>query len=223
MKARQLRLVSILGTALFCQSLVAPANPLQFPKRSVSGRTVNLKPLFKWWGTHDGSRPLPAWQHVIGSVVATNSYGWVLQAEIPERPQTGNSGGFSGKIVLKNPPYQDMAAFEKLSAQYKTLAGQKAEMAAAESRAKSNADSIRQQRQATGGHARGAGQAQRAAQRTGANLKAQIKNVDTQMEEVRKKLETWPNAEHYVVDCMALDLGQLYRGDPVFDHGVALN
>jgi outer membrane murein-binding lipoprotein Lpp len=188
------------------------ANPLKEPKRVVSGRTADLAPLFHWWTNHAGARPLVAWVHVTGSIVGTNVSGWILEAQVETTERTvarTPALGTGSKIILRNPPLQDRAEFDSLLAQLKLLNAQHDGLANVEDRAKKDA--------------RAAGRAKyraRQDKQVESEAKAELRPLDRQIQDVKTKLATYPNAEHYSVDCFALDTGQAFGGMAVFDHGL---
>ncbi len=213
--------------ALLLAAPVLSAGPLNNPKRMVEGQTVNLTPLVQWWTKHNGPRPLPAWGEARGPVVGTNSMGWIVQGQFKGalNHSTVHEGkaASGGKFILKNPPLSDRAEFDRLLASYNALESQRGDVAAQESRLKGNVDEIRRERRASGGHVRGAGRAAANAQHADAQAKAQLKTLDAQIAEAQKKLAAYPNASHYEVDCLAIDLGRVFQGLPVYDYGVPLN
>ena len=188
------------------------ANPLKDAKRVVSGRTADLTPLFHWWTNHAGARPLAAWVHVTGPIVGTNVSGWILaaQVETTERPVARTPAlGTGSKIILRNPPLQDRAEFESLVSQLKLLSAQHDGLAGVEDRAKKDAQA--------------AGRAKyraRQDKQVESEAKAELRPLDRQIQDVKTKLATYPNAEQYSVDCFALDTGQAFGGIAVFDHGL---
>ncbi len=202
------------------------ATPLKDPRRLINGQTADLTPLFKWWVKREGSRPLSAWLHVTGTIVQTNAYGWVVEARIEPAGHRAKSADAppegQHRIVLHDPPLQDLAEFEQLHDQMSGLTEQHSALAGQQTQAKQQADAIsREQRSLRryGEHsptlAVAAGDLHLAQKQTN----QQLQPVNQQMKDLTKKLAAFPNADHYEVDCFALKTGRSYQGMPVFDHG----
>src|SRR5437867_6204258 len=128
---------SCLALAALACSYGAQASPLKNSKRMVSGQTIDLTPLFGWWSKHDGERPLQAWVHLTGSVVGTNAWGWILEANLEDSPSRTKSGSAEKpvragqqKIILKNPPVIEGAEFYRLIAQRNGLAAERQRISA---------------------------------------------------------------------------------------------
>ncbi len=218
------RMVGIVAVLLAAGSSL-PATPLKAPKRTVDGRTVDLSPLFKWWAKHDGKRPLAAWVHVTGTVVATNAWGWVVEAQLektdhPNRQTEDKPATTTGptRIVLREPPLQDRALFEQLSSQLKTLNAQHATLAGQEAQAKNRADALNREQHANH-HSRALAAEHRQVVQVENQAKQELKPVDQQIQDLKKKLAAYPNPDHYEVDCFALDTQRVYNGLPLYDHG----
>jgi hypothetical protein len=144
---------ALAAVVVVCGTLLA--SPLKAPKRMINGQMVELTPLFKWWAKRDGQRPLTAWVHITGKIVGTNGWDWVVEAQIektdrPNRPEEAGhrTEGGPTRIVLREPPVQDRAEFEQLSAQLKTLTAQHAALAGQEADAKNRADALNREEQA---------------------------------------------------------------------------
>jgi hypothetical protein len=224
----RLRLV-LIALALLCFSLAVPfrASPLKEPKRSLSGGVVDLHPLFQWWTNHTGPRPLTAWVHLTGSIVGTNVYGWVLEghAEQSERARAAAPAGGHDKIILQHPPLQDRAEFEKLSAQLKALNEQHGKLSSIENQAKADHqvnNRIKADLHRQGVRARNVSAEARQDRAIENEAKAEIKPLDQQIQAVKAQLAVYPNPDHYVVDCFALETSQAAKGMPVYDYGYVL-
>ncbi len=206
------------------------ANPLQEPKRLINEQTVDLSPLFHWWTHRDGSRPLTAWLHLSGRVVATNSLGWTLDAQVepgthPGRTSQSAAAGRELKIVLEHPPLQQLADFERLAAQRETLKTERAGLAAQASAAEGHVHDLSTQQKTNRRNAvRASGLAQQVNywKQVDKEAKDKLKTVDKQLQELHTKLAAFPDADHYQVDCLALELGQKFNGMPVYDYGVVV-
>lgn len=206
-----------------------PASPLKAPKRVVSGQSVDLNPLFKWWAKHEGKRPLAAWVHVTGTIVGTNAWDWVVEAQVekterPNRPDESAKRNNEGrrKILLREPPQQDRAEFERLNAELKAMNAQHSALAGEEAQAKNRADALGREQQANrrnGVRSRTLAAEHRQATQVENQAKQQIKPLDQQIQELRKKLSAYPNPDHYEVDCFALETLKESGGLPLYDHG----
>ena len=207
------------------------ASPLKQPKRLVAGQMVDLTPLCKWWTNHDGSRPLSAWVHVTGTVSGTNSWGWIVQGHADTKPGHGKSEGGdnsssnkSQKVLLLHPPLQDLAGFEQLSAEFKTLNTNRALLAAQEGQLKTRQQAVsKEQEAAHRNHVRSPSLSQENKDLSAldSQAKARLKLLDQQIQALKNKLAAYPSSDHYVLDCFALDTGQKANGLPVYDHGTA--
>src|SRR6266496_559819 len=105
----------------------ARADALKYPKRMVNGQTIDLTPLFRWSAKPESDRPLTSWVHITGAVVGSNTYGWIIEAQIAPPASQGSSAarkhpqGAPHEILLRNPPMSDRADFDALLAQHKAL------------------------------------------------------------------------------------------------------
>ncbi len=215
-------------------SLVSPAgiaSPLKDPKRSVNARTVDLKPLLSWWTNHNGARPLVAWVQLTGPVVGTNSAGWIVQARLErtarnmEASSAAESGSGQTRVLLKHPPLQDRAVFDRLSRQLDGLNTQRSALAAVESDAKTRRKAVADAEtfnRAYGIRAWGLMVERRQLDQNQAQVSAQVKVLDQQIQALKRLLSAWPDTDHYVVDCFALDVGEGKDGLPVFDYGLVV-
>jgi hypothetical protein len=221
------RVTVVLAVVLTACSTLA--SPLKAPKRMINGHMVELTPLFKWWAKHDGQRPLMAWVHITGKIVGTNGWDWVVEAQIektdrPNRPEETEHRQAAGptRIVLREPPTQDRAEFEQLSAQLKTLNAQHAALAGQETDAKNRADALNREEKANRRY--GVRSPELAAEHKQATqvenqAKQDLKPLAQQIQELKKKLAAYPNPDHFEVDCFALETLQQYSGMPLYDHG----
>ena len=201
------------------------ANPLHDPKRLLNGQTVSLTPLFQWWTNHAGSRPLAAWVHVTGSVVGTNSWGWIIEGRVEHTAAASAADGGSGRVLLRHPPLQDRAEFENLSAQLRTLEEQRAGVAGVEAAAQNRASAISQEQSTYrkyGVRNRALSREDRVVKNTENQAKAELKPIDQQIADLKKQLGRYPNPNQYEVDCFALDTGQVYDRMLLYDYGSAL-
>ena len=231
MRERCVIVLCVMAVAVGSVLPMAGASPIRDPKRSVNERTVDLNPLLLWWTNHNGSRPLVSWVQVTGPVVGTNSYGWVVEARVErtarntEASSVPDSGSGKTRILLRHPPLQDRAVFVKLSQQLKVLNTQRSTLSAAESDAKSRrkaVDDAESYNRAYGVRSWGLAVERRQLQQNQSQVSAQLKVLDQQIQALKKLLSPWPDTDHYVVDCFALDVGQGKDGLPVFDYGLVV-
>jgi len=205
------------------------ASPLRYPKRLINGQMVDLSPLWRWWTNHTGVRPLSAWVHVTGSVQGTNSWGWIVEGQAEPgtvRSETGEgkvpeSGGLH-KILLLHPPLQDITEFQQLSAQLRALSESRAQLAGQEAGVKSRQQAVAKEQSAehhSRVRARALGQENKELTALDNQEKAQIKLLDQQIQLLKNRLAAYPNSDHYVVDCFALDTGREENGVSVYEHG----
>jgi uncharacterized protein YlxW (UPF0749 family) len=218
------RLLATVILLTFLLTTLSPnASPLKSPKRMISGRTVDLTPLFQWWSQKNGDRPLSAWLHVTGEIVGTNAAAWIITAETDSKAEGSNPA--DKKIILRNPPLQDRAEFEQLLAQKKTLEAQKASLNSEAEQADAKLKDISQERKvARERHVRAGGlnaQSGKLKQEE-KRAKAEVKPIQAQIDELDKKLKPYGSTDHYVIDCFALKTSERIGGMPVFDHGAAL-
>jgi hypothetical protein len=207
------------------------ANPLQNPKRLIGGRTVDLEPLFHWWTNHHGARPLKAWGHLNGTVIGTNSVGWIIKTEgdeLPPRSSNGSAKATSaeaeGKFILRNPPLADLVEFEKLSGELKALNQQRGQIAGEEAQAKNRADVLAREQNAyrrSGTRSRTVAAESRQVKAVEDEAKRELKPLDQQIQDLKKRLSAYPNNDHYVLDCFALETSQELNGVRVYDYGLA--
>lgn len=216
------RLVSALA-ALTSMSLLA--SPVQHSKRLINVYQVDLSPLFKWWTKHEGPRPLAAWVHITGAIVATNAVGWIVEANVEgAEKMEGNAGPGSGydplKIILRTPPLEDLTDFQGLSSKLATLNAQRATLATEEAQDKEREQVVAaQQHGARGSRGRILSFEDRQLKQAENQAKAGQKPLDQQIQEIKAKLAVYGSTDRYTVDSFALDLQSDYEKMPVYDHG----
>jgi hypothetical protein len=206
----------------------ALASPVKFPRRLIDAQPVDLTPLFKWWTNHSGARPMTAWVHITGTVIATNAYGWVVNATVDAartaRPGQTNTPVAAGpiRLVLRNPPVRDFADFDQLRDRLRTIDAQKEGLSAQAGDAETQERDLRQRqsgldqqgkmsRQMTGGRQALVQQQKQADE--------QMKDLDQERQEIQARLADYPSQDRYVLDCMVLNTGQALSGLLLFDHG----
>ena len=206
--------------------IAAEASPVKSPRRVVGQQTVDLSPLLHWWTNHTGMRPLAAWVHVTGNVVGTNSSGWVVEAQVEAHARPGQeegadsaAAGGAKRILLRHPPLQDRAAFEQLAAQLRVLNQERAQAAGSELQARNylhpGSNGVHRV------HYKGQGFANREAQAVEKNAATSKQELDKQIKDAKAKMAAWPNAEHYELDCFALDTGTELNKLPLYEHGMS--
>ncbi len=226
-------LPAILGIATLIPSRAAL---LDSPKRVVEGRMVDLTPLFRWWTNRTGVRPLAAWVRVTGTVAGTNSLGWVISGSAETRPKdddqlashftkpsdsTGSKASSAHAAVreflLKNPPLEEAAEFEKLEAELKQAKSERAKLQSDESEAKAQRAQVQK---GTRGRVRARATGQlRAVEKADAEM---TKKLDLTIAELERKLRSYPSQDRYEVNAIALDTGTEYGHLRVFDRGMPL-
>jgi len=205
------------------------ASPLHHPKRLLSLYTVDLEPLFKWWSKHEGPRPLTSWVRITGSIVGTNSAGWIVQGQVEkssrEREQDKGSPDSAHEpqtFILQTPPLEDLAEFEQLSSQLRALNAQRAALNTQETDTKNREQAVTDQEHSArhkGSRSRVLQMENRQLKQVEGQVKAQEKPLDQQIQELKARLAVYPNQHQYAIDCFALDLQRGFDHMPVYDHG----
>jgi hypothetical protein len=205
------------------------ANPAREAKRTVNGFSIDLNPLFKWRQKHDGDRPLPAWRHLAGVIVGTNSGAWVIERWPDESAGDRKSG--AGRVFSwfgrgKRQGFVDTPAERgccRLSATANSSRpAQSHPVRSGVGEAHDRAEAVTRLERAS--------RRNRAQSRVLAAEDKQLKSVETQAElqqkpvdeelrEIKAKLASYPKPDEYVLDCFALDLHSEYQGMPVYDYG----
>jgi hypothetical protein len=208
-------------TLFFLFALVLPgqSDPARVPKRMVNEHTVDLSPLFRWWTKHDGERPLPAWAHLNGKVAGTNGYSWVIEGKADSA--TRLHAGESQRFLLKHPPLQDRAQFEALRSRLKVLEAERNRLKGEQVQAKNRAAALRAQHKnhhPSRAEAIEARQLHAVETRTASDLKV----VDQNIADLKKKALAYPNDDHYVLDCFALETALEQNGLRIYDYGVPM-
>jgi hypothetical protein len=206
---------------LAMSSPAAPEISLKYPKRMVRGRAVDLTPLIQWWSQKSQERPLTSWGHVSGDAIATNSLGWVIKGAAEGRGKNDENTKESNAntFVLKNPPLAERGEFERLLAEQKTLTEERARALGLDAQAKSREDTLAQQKHVNRRYRINETTQLRNARK---ETKASVQEVDAKLQELKKKLAAFPNAEHFVVDDFALRTGEKFGAYPVYDRGIPI-
>ena len=204
--------------------------PLSHPKRLIGQEPVDLTPLFQWWAKHQGERPLKSWSHITGTVVGTNSLGWIVNTgsaagAIHEDSRHGHGASNGGKVVLRNPPVEERAEFDALTARSKALKVERAKAAAEESGAKTRGEAVAKERK---GYSRLSPAARKLAaesrqlQQIQTQAKQRVSELDRQLQPVNTRLKLYPSTERYEVDCFALGTAETSQGLRVYDYGLVI-
>lgn len=240
MKTIGLILLLLTGFSAAAQTSPAPAC-CRHPLRIFDNQTsVNLKPLFHWWTerTHtnsspaepDGSpaatRPLMAWQRVIGFKTAVIGSDWVVNAVVQSDPAGTND--IPQAIILKHPPAAEEAWYYEL----KRRLAAAAEQITADQHTYEAESLAAQKASAQAGNYDGTGKwparvraknDQQAADRHRAAAAAALKDqkkLQAAYPKAQKELDALPAVNgRYQIDCFALELGRNTEGVRIFDFG----
>ena len=188
----------------------APSTLLTVPRRAINGQTVDLTPLFNWWTNHQGDRPLSAWVRVSGTVVGSNAMGWVILGQA-ERPGAASTGISEYRFILKHPPAQELAEIERLRAELSLATAQRARIQAEEARVKREEALLHRVPRAP------ITVELRQVEQNDTRL---TKTLDQTIGQLKKKLATYPNPDHYKIEAIALKAGAEYNHLPIYDYGL---
>ncbi len=210
----------------------AEASPVKSPQRLVYGQHVDLTALCRWWTNHSGPRPLSGWAHLTGSVVGTNSSGWIIEGQAKPAPQRSDADADNAstprgphQFLLLHPPLQDVAEFQRLSAQLKSLTDSRAQVAAQAAAVKTREQAVESEQRADRRNralSGALGQEHRDLNALDHQHQAALKLLDHQIQPLKQELALYPSSAHYVLDCFALDTGQAVNGVPIYEHGSAI-
>lgn len=203
------------------------AEPFVGPRRVINGQTVDLAPLFRWWEAPGGGRPLTAWMRLNGHVVNASMWTWTVEATITKAPPVSNTNPTPAivKVILKNPPKQQMDNFNYLVARRGELENRQQQLNAEVMEASNQVTAaMNSYKQSMGWKMDAAFAADRfyAAEQDQTQVKDELKRVENELQSVHTKLAAFPDQERYEFDIFALSTGQLQQGMPVFDMGVPL-
>jgi hypothetical protein len=214
---------------LILSGFVATASPLRAPRRIINGQVVNLDPLFQWWTNHTGTRPLSAWAHITGAVVGTNQTGWIVETHIetagrPTKSETTKESepGSSPRVLIVNPPVQDQSNFELLGLQLKTLNQQRIVISGQEAQLKSRTQVLTNELNAVRHNqvqAHLLSQSLHQTHQADTEIKNELKRFDQKIQELKTQRANYTTADHYLLDCFALDMKQEVSGMPLYDYG----
>jgi hypothetical protein len=221
-----------LRLALICFLLAGAAvgtsaNPAKAPKRVVNNFQVDLTSLFTWWTNHQGQRPLSAWIRVTGSIVGTNSGAWVIEGKV-EHAGTSRSEKSTDataeppRILLRNPPLEDRAEFERLSSRFVELNKKRAGLVVEQDQDKARREAVNDQQRASRrnrARARVLAAEDKQLKQTQTQAQNDQKPIDEELKDLKARLAAYPKPDLYVVDCFALDLQYDSSAIPVYDHG----
>jgi hypothetical protein len=200
------------------------ADPLKDPRRIVNERAVDLGPLFKWWAKHDGERPLKAWVRVTGTVTNSLGWGWTVEGHAERSSLDEETPAPAGEIrfVLRNPPADELAEFNRLITLRKQLEAEHTRLSAAATNAANQARKLSEQDAANRKNhlpSRNLGFEATQWRHTENGYKQQLGPVEKELAEVHKQLALFPDQNRFVVDCFALETTQKLNGLPVYDRG----
>ena len=223
MRARFALTVCCLSGLAWLAICAVQANPLKDPKRLIAGQTVDLEPLFRWWTNRHGDRPLYAWAHVTGAVVATNGWGWTVEGRLDPPPRRGRgsakeraSANGQVKLALRTPAALGLEQFSEVTAQSKALHDQ--------SRALSTLSAAAMRLREIGSnsqHSRALAVQIRQLRLVENQAKAQLASLLSSSPIAAPNWPVFPIHE-VLLDCLALDMGQEVDGLPLYDYGVPL-
>ena len=193
----------VIGALLLGQGRGA-ANPLVYPKRMVNAQTVDLAPLFAWWGTPRGPRPLGRWKHIQGTLSRESPFGWVIQGKLE-----GRSG--TQLLLLKNPPLDRLRRFRELEDLLPKLESARPPiLAVTKLPAYSNTYRVYYGLYRT--YSPDYDRIQQA--------KVQLAELDHRIQAAREELAVLQDKQGRLkVDAFSLQLDEAYQGMPVFDFG----
>jgi len=184
------------------------ANPCAYPKRMVNGYTVDLQPLFDWWSSPKGARPLSGWKHVTGTIARELASGWVLNGK-------AEGAGQVSTFLLKNPPRERLRRFQELQRQLTQLEA-----------ARDNAmEMLRRPVLAPGQWSSLLvdGKTQPMSPEEHRQVVARLTVLDQNVRGIRGELAPMQDdGGGFKLDAFALRPSETFEGLPVFDHGYAL-
>ena len=151
-------------------------------------------------------RPLTSWVHVTGEVVATNSFGWVVEAQVEKTAQTGHSSnaGSGSRVLLMNPPAPQKAEFEQLSAKLKVLQTERRSLSDSEAKVRQQQKVASQEQHSLvvhGARSRLLAVQGLEAKRVGDEAARETKALDPQIRTVQNGLAKYPSTLLLAVDC----------------------
>jgi hypothetical protein len=173
---------------------------------------------------------LPAWKHLTGGVVATNSGAWVIEAKLEGLPGKNAPAATSGaapgsenvRVLLIHLPVEDAAEFHRLLDRFTQLNQRRATLASEKAQAHDRDQAVTRLERTT----RRSPVQSRVLAAEDKHLKSvemeaetQQKPIEEELREIKAKLADYPKPEEYVLDCFALELHSEYQGMPVYDHG----
>jgi hypothetical protein len=180
------------------------AAPAVYHRRVINNHQVDLLPLFAWWDHQEhqhGMRPLTSWKHIQGMLEQETIYGWLVRGSIE-----GQAG--VQYLLLKNPPQKELARYRELEGQLPTL-----EQARADTLPNTKLPAERSwEWMAWGVPAEDVNRVEQAAK--------DLNQIDQKIAASRQEMEGMLTKRGYFkVDCFALQMNQVYGGNPVFDFG----
>ena len=164
---------------------------------------------------------MTSWAHVSGIVIATNSLGWVVKGEAlgGEKNEDKNKEERVETFVLKNPPLAERGEFERLVAEQKTVEQERARLLGEDAQTKIQEDTLAREKRVDRRYRIKETTRLRATRK---NAKGSIQELDSQLLDLKKKLATYPNAEHFTLGDFALRTGEKFGAYPIYDRGIPL-
>jgi hypothetical protein len=196
--------VCVILCGLLSASLCPAAAPTVCERRVINNYQVDLTPLFVWWDHrehHHGMRPLTSWKHLKGALERETVYGWLVRGYIEGQSDLQY-------FLLKNPPRNELARYRELEAELPKLEHARAETLP---NTKLPVD--------------------RAAEWLAWGVPSEeinrVENARTDLNQIDQKIQTsreemsgmLTKLGYFKVDVFALQLNQVYQGNPVFDFG----
>lgn len=195
---------SVLGLGWFLAVSSLNANPCVNPKRTISGYSVDLRPLMEWWAEPKGPRPLSGWKHAHGRIVREVPLGWVVEGKVEGAPTPLI-------FLVKNPPRERLQKYRQLQNQL-----------AQYTRAAESTQQYLQRPVCTDWYSYYLTQwpsppISLADYRQASSTMTDLYN---KLQAVRDELATMQDADgQFQLDAFALRLNEIYDGLPVYDHG----
>jgi hypothetical protein len=189
---------------LLSTSICPAAAPTVYERRIINNYQVDLMPLFVWWDHREhqqGARPLTSWKHLQGALERETVYGWLVRGSIE-----GQSG--LQYFLLKNPPRNELARYRELEAELPKL-----EQARAETLPNTKLPADRGWDWAVWGvPSEDVNRVEQA--------RTDLNDIDQKIQTSRDEMSGMLTKRGYFkVDVFALQLNQVYQGNPVFDFG----
>jgi hypothetical protein len=164
-------------------------------------------------------------------VTGTSAWGWTIDAQIQTAPPDSNgetnrtAPPLRARIILKYPPRQEQAEFEKLVTRRQELTAERErlqQVALSSVQTASNAAKQYDPNRPWKLASRTAVDDATAARSAASDAREQLRAVDGQLAIIARKLAAYPDPNRYVVDCFALDTRARQNGLPVYEYGMVM-